>query len=85
MAEANAEPTSRLSAATIASLAIFPPLGVARVGNAGGERDYVIASEVVGGWPTLPNGNVAMYESDFRTADGRIKRQAVRFRVYATD
>ncbi|MGY4512095.1 LodA/GoxA family CTQ-dependent oxidase [Bradyrhizobium sp. USDA 3650] len=76
--------STKLSSATIASLAIFPPLGVARVGNADGEGEYVIASEVVGGWPMLPNGDAAMYEADFRTADGKIKRQAVRFRIYAT-
>lgn len=73
-----------ISAATIASLAIYPPLGIARVGNADGEEDYVVASEVVGGWPTLPDGRIAMYESDFRTENGKIKRQAVRFRIYAT-
>lgn len=85
MAEPNAESTSsRISGSTIASLTIYPPLGVARVGNADGNGEYVIASEVVGGWPTLPSGDAAKYESDFRTADGKIKRQAVRFRIYAT-
>jgi L-lysine epsilon oxidase-like protein len=84
MAQPKAESASPLTGATIASLAIYPPLGVARVGNADGQDEYVIASEVVGGWPTLPNGDQAKFEPDFRTKGGKIKRQAVRFRIYAT-
>jgi hypothetical protein len=70
----------------ISELKVYPPIGVARVGNADGPYDYVIGPEVIGGPPTLPSSNdepPARYVGDFRTADGRIKRQAARFRVYA--
>jgi hypothetical protein len=67
----------------IDELRVYPPLGIARVGNAPGPEDYVIGPEVVGGTPTLPDGTPALYVDDFRTADGHIKRQAARFRVYA--
>jgi hypothetical protein len=64
-------------------LRVYPPLGIARVGNAPGPEDYVIGPEVIGETPTLPDGAPARYVDDFRTEDGRIKRQAARFRVYA--
>jgi hypothetical protein len=69
--------------ASIQTLRVYPPLGVARVGNARGEDDYIIGPEVIGGPPTLPDGDPARYVEDFRTSDLHIKRQAVRFRVYA--
>ena len=59
----------------IVEVAVYPPLGIARVGNAKGDLDFVMASEVVGG---TAQGAAAM-----RDADGAIKRQAVRFRIYA--
>ncbi len=67
----------------IHELRVYPPLGIARVGNAEGREDYVIGPEVIGGAPTLPNGAPARYVDDFRTKEGHIKRQAARFRVYA--
>jgi hypothetical protein len=70
----------------IQKLSVYPPIGIARVGNADGPYDYVIGPEVIGGPPTLPSDGdepPARYVADFRTADGRIKRQAARFRVYA--
>src|SRR5688572_8463643 len=60
---------------SIESVAVFPPIGIARVGNAEGARDFFFAVEVPGSVPQ-PDGG-------FRDAEGRIKRQAVRFRVYA--
>ena len=66
----------------IGELKVYPPLGIARVGNADGRDDYVIGPEVIGGAPTLPGGTPerpARYVNDFRTRDGRIKRQAARF------
>lgn len=56
----------------IASYAIYPPIGIARIGNA--PDDYFYGPEVPGEVPDPPGG--------FKDADGRIKRQAVRFRVY---
>jgi hypothetical protein len=61
--------------ADIESIAIYPPLGLARVGNAPGYEDYILASEIRGRAPDDPDG--------FRDTEGRIKRQAVRFRIYA--
>jgi hypothetical protein len=72
-----------MNPALIKALRVYPPLGIARVGNASGVDDYTIGPEVIGGSPTLPNGKPARYVDDFRTKAGEIKRQAVRFRVYA--
>ena len=70
-----------LSFDAVAALRVYPPLGIARVGSA--DDDYLIGPEVIGGPATRPNGTPAHQLSDFRTADGHIKRQAARFRVYA--
>lgn len=67
----------------INAIRVYPPLGLARVGNAKGERDYIVGPEVIGGPPTLPDSSPALYVDHFRTTDGSIKRQAARFRVYA--
>lgn len=56
---------------------IYPGLGIARVGNAPGESDYFIGPEAPGEQPQPPGG--------FKDAEGRIKRQAARFRVYGLD
>jgi hypothetical protein len=65
-------------------LRVYPPLGIARVGNADpGDSDYVIGSEVIGGTATKPDGTPAVHLEDFRMPKGEIKRQAARFRVYA--
>jgi hypothetical protein len=55
-------------------LAIFPPIGIARIGNA---SEYFLASEVPGVEPKPPGG--------YKDAEGRIKKQAVQFKVYAFD
>ncbi|WP_441259040.1 LodA/GoxA family CTQ-dependent oxidase [Bradyrhizobium sp. 521_C7_N1_3] len=70
----------------IAALKVYPPIGVARVGNAQGADDYVIGPELIGGAPSLPGTTPeqpARFVEDFRTANGEIKRQAARFRIYA--
>jgi hypothetical protein len=64
-----------LDPAAIARIAVYPPIGIARLGNAAGDDAYFFATEVVGGTPEPAGG--------FRV-EGRIKRQAVRFRLYAT-
>lgn len=51
---------------------IHPSIGIARIGNS--QTDYYIGPEIPGDQPVL-NGN-------FRDSDGRIKRQAVRFRIF---
>lgn len=53
---------------------IYPGIGVARVGNAPGASDFFIG-------PEAP-GEQALAVGGFKDAEGRIKRQAARFRVY---
>ena len=67
----------------IGTIKVYPPLGIARVGNAKGHDDFVVGPEVIGGAPTLPDGTPAQHVRDFRSADDSIKRQAARFRIYA--
>jgi hypothetical protein len=56
----------------IVSAKIHPAIGVARVGNS---PEYFLGPEIPGVRPTGP----------FRDAEGRIKRQAVRYRVFGYD
>ncbi|MFK8101781.1 MAG: LodA/GoxA family CTQ-dependent oxidase [Saprospiraceae bacterium] len=56
----------------IASVAIYPPIGISRVGNS---EEYFYASDVPGVAPNPPGG--------FKDAAGRVKKQVARFRVYA--
>jgi len=58
--------------ATIVRYVIFPGIGIARVGNA--VEEYFIGPEAPGEVPRPDDG--------FKDAQGRIKRQAARFRVY---
>jgi L-Lysine epsilon oxidase N-terminal/L-lysine epsilon oxidase C-terminal domain len=77
-------PAHSLSANTVEWLRVYPPLAIARVGNADpGESNFVIGPETIGGAATTPDGKPARYLEDLRTAKGEIKRQAARFRVYA--
>lgn len=64
-----------IAASDIATLAVYPPIGVARVGNARGADAFFFASEVIGQVPKTPDG--------MRDAEGAILRQAVLFRIYA--
>ncbi|MGW2050949.1 LodA/GoxA family CTQ-dependent oxidase [Streptomyces sp. NPDC001858] len=59
----------------VARCEIHPTIGIARVGNS--PDGFFIGSEAPG-IPSSPSGG-------FKDADGRIKRQAARFRVYAYD
>lgn len=58
----------------IASVAIYPPIGIARIGNS---DSYFLASDVPGVAPNPKGG--------FKDSEGRVKKQVVRFRVYAFD
>lgn len=58
----------------IESVSIYPPIGIARIGNS---PDYFLASELPGVEPKPMNG--------YKDAKGRIKKQAVKFRIYAFD
>lgn len=56
----------------IVKAAIYPPIGVARVGNS--PEDFFIGPEVPDPLPEKPGF--------YRDAKGRLKRQAARFRIY---
>ncbi|RJE76029.1 hypothetical protein BGP78_15050 [Pseudoalteromonas sp. MSK9-3] len=57
---------------TIVSAAIYPPIGVMRVGNS--QSEYFIGPEVSEPLPQTPNF--------YRDSTGALKRQAARFRIY---
>jgi hypothetical protein len=62
---------------TIVEARIHPAIGIARVGNAPGRNDYFIGPEVPNRTPAPKGG--------YRDAQGRLKRQAARFRIYGYD
>ncbi|MCX6316278.1 MAG: LodA/GoxA family CTQ-dependent oxidase [Bacteroidetes bacterium] len=57
---------------TILTAAIYPPIGICRVGNS--EKEFFIGPEVAEPLPEQPGF--------YRDAKGAIKRQAARFRIY---
>lgn len=59
---------------SIVRYVIYPAIGIARVGNADGDKEYFIGPEAPGQVPGPPGG--------FKNPQGQIKRQAARFRVY---
>jgi hypothetical protein len=61
------------------SYKIYPSIGVARVGNA--PSKFYIGPEAYRGLPALPSG-APFTERDFRDDEGRLCRQAARFRIY---
>ena len=64
---------------TIVKAVIYPAVGIARVGNApvNTEEDYFLGPEVTGQIPDPPGG--------FKDKEGRVKKQAARFRIYGLD
>src|SRR5688572_10860302 len=56
----------------IVKAAIYPPIGIARVGNS--DDEYFLAPEVVDPLPEPPGF--------YRDGEGALKRQAARFRIY---
>jgi len=88
MAEVGGLNPKGVNAASVVSLRIYPPLGIARVGNhasstSASEDDFLVTTETIGGRVTLPTGAPARTAADFRGPDGAIKRCAARFRIYA--
>ena len=61
---------------------IFPSINIARLGNS--ESDFYIGPESAGSLPTRPDGG-QFEPADFRDAEGKLKRQAARFRIYKVD
>jgi hypothetical protein len=66
-----------LDPSDVVSVAVHPGIGVARVGNALGSDDFFFGPEVPGVGPSARGGS-------FRNAKMEVKRQAARFRIYAT-
>lgn len=62
--------------ADVKALRVHPGLGIARVGNAPDENEWFLAADVPGAPPSAPEGSL-------RDPQGRIRRQAAMFRVYA--
>ncbi|MEL7145364.1 MAG: LodA/GoxA family CTQ-dependent oxidase [Bacteroidota bacterium] len=58
----------------ISHVAIYPPIGIGRTGNS---KEYFLASEVPGVAPNPAGG--------YKDGNGRVKKQAVKFRIYAFD
>lgn len=56
----------------IKSVAIYPPIGIARIGNS---EEYFFA-------PDIPGVEIAP-EGGYKDGDGRVKKQVARFRIYA--
>ncbi len=63
-----------MSTPLISSVAIYPPLGIARIGNS---NEYFLASDLPGIAPNPPGG--------FKDSEHRIKKQVARFRIYGFD
>lgn len=61
---------------------IYPPIGIARVGNA--TEKFYIGPETYRGLPINPDGST-FTENDFRDDQGRMCRQAARFKIFAND
>lgn len=60
---------------------VFPAIGIARVGNA--PSQFYIGPESYGGLPILPNDPSAPFTPEaFRDDQGRLCRQAARFKIY---
>ena len=63
--------------AEVVTVAVHPGIGIARVGNALGPDDFFFGPEVPGAGPCVAAGG-------FRNEKQELKRQAARFRIYAT-
>ena len=58
---------------------IYPPIGIARLGNAKADKDDVVFS------PEVPWANLYETEQNYRTPEGKLKKQAQRFYIYECD
>jgi hypothetical protein len=63
----------------IAYAKIFPPIGVARVGDSNSENGWFVGPE----WPKQQLSSNPQHR--YKDQDGRVKRQAARFRIYGFD
>ncbi|MBA9002356.1 LodA/GoxA family CTQ-dependent oxidase [Thermomonospora cellulosilytica] len=63
----------------VTSVRVHPAIGVARVGNSG---EHFVGPEIPGRPPEPPGASL---EEKFKDAEGRVKRQAARFRCFGFD
>lgn len=68
----------------VAYCKIYPPIGIARLGNSKAPDGVFIAPEMPGGEPQL-FGAAPGTPFGYKDATGAIRRQAARFRIYAFD
>lgn len=69
----------------IAFCKIFPPLGVARVGDSVEPDGYFFAPETPDGKPRMAVGGVPDDAFTYRDGSGAVRRQAALFHIYAFD
>ncbi|RTL65953.1 MAG: hypothetical protein EKK41_19595, partial [Hyphomicrobiales bacterium] len=69
----------------VAYCKVQPPVGIARVGDSTGKDGYFIAPEQADAPFDTPSGPVSHDAFKYRDAEGRLKRQGARFRIYAYD
>ncbi|KWV59179.1 hypothetical protein AS026_29190 [Rhizobium altiplani] len=74
-----------LDLAKVAYCKIYPPIGIARVGDSTADDGYFFAAEGPDGFIEGPEGSVPHDEFRYRDKTGKVKRQAARFRLYAFD
>ena len=70
---------AEINIADVTKVEIHPAIGIARVGDS---DEFFIGPEVPGAAPE-PSGDTL--EKKFKDAQGRVKRQAARFRCYGYD
>ncbi|TYB44171.1 LodA/GoxA family CTQ-dependent oxidase [Actinomadura chibensis] len=70
---------AEISIADVTKVEIHPAIGIARVG---GSDEFFIGPEVPGAVPEPPGNTL---ETKFKDAQGRVKRQAARFRCFGYD
>ncbi len=63
-------------------VAIYPPVGIARIGNS---PEYFLTSDLPGIPPEVGDPAPSRPDRRFKDAQGRIKKQVQRFRIYAFD
>src|SRR5437660_11924202 len=69
----------------IAFCKIYPPVGIARVGDSEEKDAYFWPPEWPGAPMQTPGGRVDREVFRYRDAHGKVKRQAAHFRIYAYD
>lgn len=75
----------QLDVSKVAYCKIYPPIGIARVGDSEDKDGYFFVPERPGAPIETPEGPVDHDAFRYRDRSGKIKRQAARFHIYAFD